>query len=279
MAPARDEFPFNTPAPRSAPTSAVEPRLPVDALNEGYSRPRSLLRLLVGGVLNGADDFARRMRKWESEYTQQRQQASQAVPPPPAQVGDAQGNWPEPFAARPGEADPHHTRHAVIGMLFESQERLRRLAVTARKGQLLVGRMLAPWLRRSAALPVFSPLQRRLDAWAQRGAEEVATWAAIGRQEEIHSRELARFALDGTVDEAINSLTHNPEVQELVQTQSTSLANEMIEEVRERSVSADTLLEGLVRRLTRLTPRKQLPGPPSDVRQRAVHLHPPRKRN
>jgi 16S rRNA A1518/A1519 N6-dimethyltransferase RsmA/KsgA/DIM1 with predicted DNA glycosylase/AP lyase activity len=75
------------------------------------------------------------------------------------------------------------------------------------------------------------------------------------------------------VDGYIDYLTTNPEVQELVQLQSTSLATEVVEEVRERSVSADTFLEGIARSLLRRVPRAFLPEPPPEVRSAAVHIH------
>jgi hypothetical protein len=53
----------------------------------------------------------------------------------------------------------------------------------------------------------------------------------------------------------------NPEVQELVQTQSIGLAEEVVEEVRERTVSADNFVEGIVRAVLRRPSRSQLPYP------------------
>jgi len=61
------------------------------------------------------------------------------------------------------------------------------------------------------------------------------------------------------MDEAINTLAHSPALVELVQTQSSSLAGVVVEEVRERAVSADILVERLARRILRRPPRAQLP--------------------
>jgi hypothetical protein len=76
-----------------------------------------------------------------------------------------------------------------------------------------------------------------------------------------------------SVDSSIDYLTHNQEVQELVQTQSTGLATEVIEEVRERTFSADTYLENWLRKIFRMKPRSAIPGPPEDVLQRAMTVH------
>ncbi|HEX9370725.1 MAG TPA: hypothetical protein VF897_06945 [Roseiflexaceae bacterium] len=61
------------------------------------------------------------------------------------------------------------------------------------------------------------------------------------------------------MEDAIESLSESPALIELVQTQSTSFAGEILEEVRERGVSGDTILEGLARRLFRRPPRSALP--------------------
>jgi hypothetical protein len=61
------------------------------------------------------------------------------------------------------------------------------------------------------------------------------------------------------MDDAITTLSSSPALVELVQTQSSSFLNEIIEEVRERSINADTLVEALVRRLFGRPRRNELP--------------------
>jgi hypothetical protein len=62
---------------------------------------------------------------------------------------------------------------------------------------------------------------------------------------------------------------HPAAVQTLLQGQSLSLAAQVRDEVRERTVTADDVVDMLVRRLLRLKPREELPPPPVDVRGRA----------
>ena len=81
---------------------------------------------------------------------------------------------------------------------------------------------------------------------------------------------LAQTAFTGTVDETIDYLGEMPGVQSLIATQSTSLAGEVMEEVRERTVAADILLEGFARAIFRRKPRYQLPPPPPAVQMSAV---------
>lgn len=68
----------------------------------------------------------------------------------------------------------------------------------------------------------------------------------------------------------IGHLQENPEpIQDIVQGQSLGLATEVMDEVREKTVTADTLIEEVVRRILRRPPRSELPLPPPEVRKRA----------
>lgn len=65
----------------------------------------------------------------------------------------------------------------------------------------------------------------------------------------------------------------NPEaVQELIQGQSLGLAEEVMDQVRERTVTADSLLETMVRGILRRAPRESLPEPPEAIKQLAAPI-------
>jgi polyhydroxyalkanoate synthesis regulator phasin len=68
-------------------------------------------------------------------------------------------------------------------------------------------------------------------------------------------------------DNYINYLNEHPEqVQNLIAGQSLSLTAQIREEVNERMVTGDSLLEMLARRLFRRPPREELPSPPPEVK-------------
>ena len=85
---------------------------------------------------------------------------------------------------------------------------------------------------------------------------------------------MVQAAVSDTMETSIEYIAEKPEIQELIQSQSTGLANEIVEEIRERTVSADTLAENILRSFLRLTPRSEISGPPMEVRIRALSLHP-----
>jgi hypothetical protein len=62
---------------------------------------------------------------------------------------------------------------------------------------------------------------------------------------------------------------HPTSVQTLVQGQSLSLAGQLRDEVRERTVTGDSLVDSVVRGILRLKPRDELPPPPENVQRRA----------
>jgi hypothetical protein len=77
-------------------------------------------------------------------------------------------------------------------------------------------------------------------------------------------------------DEYIGYLHEHPDqVQDLIQSQSLNMGNEVVEEVRERTVTLDSFVELLGRSLLRRTPREQLPEPPAAVQMRAVNPRQP----
>ena len=222
---------------------------------------RRLLRLLVGGGELGLDALLRNLEAWEKKLA-----AEQPDAPESAQRAAGRAQRTELL------------RYALVGMFFEAQDGLAHGLNALDALGRTVDRLAQPWLRPARNSRWFGPFWKRYDALAQRGEQEVQRWVERGRLEAQLSRRLAQTALKNTVDQNIEYLATNPEIQELVQTQSTGLANEVIEEVRERTVSADSFLEGLARSLLRRAPRWALPEPPSEVRQRATGFRPPKKK-
>ena len=72
-------------------------------------------------------------------------------------------------------------------------------------------------------------------------------------------------------DTYLDHLSEKPEqVQALIQGQSQGLVEEIRDEIRERMVTGDSVLELLARSLFRRRPRSELPEPSSDVQARAM---------
>lgn len=264
---------------------------------QGSMQPsQALTRLLLGAVLETAQVLFSHLRQWEHALEDQKspdqasaeqeavvtaQQAAQDFDPLPEQLPPAAGSsflsQTATQRASPGLAD------SLVGFVFEGADRWLvvrgKLRARRRSAEQRLVRAWRPIARPVGHLPGSGSLQAGFERLVERGEAQVQRWAQRGAQETAHSRQLARQAVAASSQVLVHSLTENPEVQELVQTQSMGLAAELVEEVRERAVSADTLVEGVVRSLLRRTPRRELPPPPPQVRALAERIHPPEKKS
>jgi hypothetical protein len=276
---------------------------------------RSLLRLVVGGVLESSSILLREVRDWEASHP-----SSQVV---------VDGSEVDPYSL-----DAAQLRHAAIGLLFRTaQTAFQGAAVVAYGAGSLTRKILSPFK------PVLNnPLTRstgsRYNSLVSRGEQEIGGMVRLGQIEEQRSRQMAQDIFNGVVGQVIQNLSDNPQitvliqtqvnelarsdedipqfdelvsklagnylaylqehpeelsglvrqagdnyidylnenpeqVQDLIQGQSLTLTAEILDEVRERTVTIDSFLEMVARALFRRSPRAELPGPPPQVRARA----------
>ncbi|HXV44222.1 MAG TPA: hypothetical protein VEC96_14245 [Anaerolineae bacterium] len=209
---------------------------------------RTLMRLLVGGAVFGADGLLRRSKQWQAEI-------QQAAAPKMIVV---------PFS----ELERNQRRHTLIGLLFETPEVMSSgLAKAGRASGAaagLVGKVLGPIANSRLARPV----KRRYDKLVARGESTLERWAERGRVEEQASRALTEQAMTQLFDEVMDMvmihLAEKPELRDLLQQQSVSMAGEVVGEVRQRTADADAILERLARAMLRRSPHEavvELPTP------------------
>jgi hypothetical protein len=259
-----------------SPTSqAVERRPPAlaseAAIGQADIRPdllRTFTRLVVGTALLGVDELSRRASGWEQQAAQAGAAEARALAP--AQSIPAPAQPPDPAPASQASVAPEavtlahadsEISLAMIGWVFATQERLRQEQDPGRILQA-AGAQIATT---TAALIGESLGWSAKDRKARPAAahdSRMRAWIARGRTEARHSRALARAALYEIVHDVIDALAHEPAIQNLVQSQGTTLAGEVLGEVRERTVSADIYVDSLTRRLF----RRARSRPPLDVR-------------
>lgn len=246
--------------------AVVQPR------KKRFDRLQSFTRLVIGGIEVGLEQLWLRLEEWEDK-------ANPPQPVTPA-VGPAPGDLPvQPPSSlpQPDKTGLESARLAVIGLVFQTEDRMRLGAAQAGRAYRLIERQTTPLLEPLNRLPGAKSLQHGFNRLVVRGEMEVASWIKTGEEEEPQSRALAKMAWSDSTEDSIDFLATHPSVQELVQTQSTGLANEVIEEVRERTVSADTFLEGIARSILRKAPRAALPEPPPEVQSKATSLRSPQE--
>jgi len=212
---------------------------------------RALTSLLVGGAIEGASQLTTRLQIYQEEL---RQEAAELA-----------GEDVEAEAV--DEDELIHLRYALVGLIFDAQSTFRRNVSLWAKIADRSARATSQVTQPVTNSVLFSPFRQRYRSLTRRGEESLARWIADGRVEESPSRELARRTYTELVDEFIDHLAENPELQSLITEQSIGVASDMRDEVRERTVTADNLMEGLVRRILHRTPRAELPGPPPEVQR------------
>ena len=158
-------------------------------------------------------------------------------------------------------------RYLTIGLAFQSQRQVRSASKSV--GSWLLG---AADTTLSVTRPVrnswlFSPARRMTGAVTGRLEDGIADLVRTGRSEEFVGRLMAETALQESVDWVMDYIAQNPEIRDLVQQQALGFTEEISVGVRARSVSADNLLDGVLRKLFGRTPRPDLPGPPAEVQQ------------
>ena len=241
--------------------------------NRGRFKPlRSLTRLVVGGAILGAEELMDRLETWEQEIDQEPVDtipAEMVVYDVVDESVSVESNGFQPLT------DSTSSRHVLVGLIFDSQTKLeQRLTALGRFERRASRRLLAP-IKPLGKSRLGQRINSHFEGLVRRGESEVARLAEIGKVEEYRSRKLTLTATTETVDESIDYLTDNEELQELITMQGVGIAGEALEEVRERTVSADDFFESVVRAFLRRTPRKPLEAPSREVRLRSIHVRPP----
>lgn len=191
----------------------------------------SVLRLMVGAGVLGADELLRRLRQWEEKVIYETNQ--------PAQM--------------PLEDDFTRLRYAAIGLLFSASKGAIKLANdTVNYGQRQTNAAYRV-LDDASRLPLIgllaAPLKRTIDDVSRRRDDEVERLIRIGRVEERDGRKLAAVATDELISELLARVGNDPEVSNIIQNQSVDMAGDMLDDFRQGTIKADKRLDQVIRRL------------------------------
>ena len=232
--------------PASGP-SAVSPR------DEAVYTIRLLTAVAIGSVVEGADQLLQRLNLYQQDLQQALEQSGE----------DGE------IAIDEDEFD--RLRYATIGLIFDTQNIIgRSLVLSAQAAETtldLANTLTRPLRNFFLFRPLTRRVEQRFDNVAESGQDRISQWIDIGRKVEPRGRLLATKTYEEIVDEFINRLAENPEVKELVAEQSIGLAAGMRDEVRERTVTSDNVLEDIARRILRREPRPELAQPPPQVQR------------
>lgn len=209
-------------------------------------------RLGVGSLLLAVDGLAVRAPAWE-----QLAQGEAVAGPAP---GGAQSL-----------SAPHHDAPAdslimlaAIGWLAAIPEQLRADA-DPQNALETIRAQLAGTIGALARGALVMLSRGRLGPTTMLDDPDLRRWIAIGQVEARRSRTLASVAMLSVVRESVAYLASEPAVKQIVQGQGTTLAADVLGEVREYTVSGDTFVDGLVRRFFGRRARAGAPEDRSEV--------------
>lgn len=221
-----------------APPATAEPGS-IGLADDTFDAMSSVLRLIIGGLLVGTDELRSRLRQWEeTAHSTPSAALLQTVP--------------QSLQHAPTSAS---LRYGFIGMLFETETRVRqrfstalaRFARLSEEAEYQFVTTVEPVLSKTP----LDPMLMRLDELLFMARAAVDRWTARGWLEEQQSRGMARQATTSVVDELIDYMARNPELRALILQQGTSMAGEAVDEVRERTAAADMWVERVTRGLLR----------------------------
>jgi hypothetical protein len=212
-----------------------------------FERLQLVTRLLVGFLAVGGDELLQWLREFQQEIDSD----------------------PSLLPTRPRSEDATELellRYLTIGLLVRGEKAVARgvsrgfrLSANATGwalgtlNRLTDNRLVRPFRKRA---------ERRLRAWEQ----ETELVIREGRLEEQSGRWLAGQTVNEITDTIMDSLADNPALDELIQDmigqQSVGLAGVVMDNTRQVTTGADYVIEGLIRRLLRRTPRQALPPSP-----------------
>ena len=160
--------------------------------------------------------------------------------------------------------------YVLIGMLLDAGERIGRLEGRINRGSMVIGRRIDRMVSPITGSRLVAPLRKRFDRLVARGDDTVERWRKMGQQETYQGQKMLTSATISTVDTSIDYVTSQPEVVNLVRTSSASFSERVMKYLRGIFVSLDTVIEGKLRSLLNLKPRRQLPPPAKEIRTGAI---------
>jgi len=248
----------------------VQEVLITESYSTNNSNLGSLVRLVIGGLVLGYDELMVRLNEWENLISHQQNITAGENSDTPISLDQEQVFFIN--AKSPNSEENDRLIFAVFGLLSESQQiTIKGLKAVDKRSRILL-RVTGSIIKPLTSNRFIRPVMNRYDQLAQRGQDEVERWVNVGKLEYQHSYRLAKTALQSTINESINTLADNPEIHNLIETQSAGLANEVLEETRERSVTADNFIEDILRALLRRPLRSELPPPPDEMREKATKI-------
>jgi uncharacterized RDD family membrane protein YckC len=267
-------------------TEEYDPEPSQPSADQPPSRTVLLARLAVGAISYGLEyldtqvagskpptgDEAAQSQAIAIYQVREGEQPSEAVVSAGSvSIRAAQVSLPPPTVApRPRSQADIDQQNTLVGLLIASAQGVDGLTRRLDRATRLAGRVIDPLVSPVVGSRAFRPIRRSWEGMIARGQDEVDAWRQLGEQETARGQELLEDVTVSTVNASIDYITVQPKVTDLVTHQTTTITTEMLTVFRGLLFNLDFILEGLLRRLFHMTPRREIPGPSREVRERGV---------
>lgn len=209
-----------------------------------------VFRLVVGVALVGQDLLRQQIPIWEAEVARRLVEPPKPPAPSPASAGAA---GTPPAASRVTKK----WEYKLVGLVFETPNYIKSGFTTLWHTEQKIWQKTAPLRYPLDWLGISDMTQRTVDRIARRIQADSERLEQIGEAEAGPSRALASVAIADIYQKVLDLLAQSPEIRGLIAQQSAGVTTEVIREVRERTVSADSLADNLTRRIFRKTPKTE----------------------
>lgn len=216
--------------------------------DSGLDDRRDLSRFLVGLLLLGSDELAQGLRG---------------------------AKQPKADALSEEETSSELLRHLSLGLLARGERRAGNSLRTAYYASVGTASWTFHALNRLTDNRLMRPLRRPVEARIRRLGEQVAEIVEEGKREEEDSRALAAESVESIVENIFDQVAESQEldrlIKELVGQKSVTYTASVVDNVRTLTAMADDALDGVLRRLLRRTPRRDLPPSPLEGQPQTMY--------
>lgn len=175
---------------------------------------RLAMRLALGSIILGREELNRRFRDKQAQLNQSL----------------------SPYVTiRAEESSLDRARYAVEGALVQTSETMGRGLQAAGKATNAVFKLASRFTRPVTDSRILRPVRRQFDRYEARGEQVMQAWINAGRSEEYLSRALVQDTSTEIIEEVLDYLAVSPEMDQLVEQQTSDLTGEMVEEIQERT--------------------------------------------
>lgn len=198
----------------------------------------------------GQDLLRQQLPVWEAEVARRLTE-----PPKPPAFTPASPDAPVTPPATPWVSKKWENR--VVGLIFETPKTIKSGFTALWHTEQKIWQKTAPLRYPLNWLGISDMTQRTVDRIGRRIQADSERLERIGETEASPSRALASVAIADIYQKVLDLLAQSPEIRGLISQQSAGVTTEVIREVRERTVSADSLADNLTRRIFRKTPKTE----------------------